>query len=500
MKKYFTLLTLCFQLFMLVSCNDKNVTEETPQPFLSFSFKMEHNQQSLLKDVDGTIKGYKIEIKSPFICSPKLIATFNSQGQKVLVNGKEQKSGVTENDFSTSVTYTIVTPNGNKQDYIVQVSYSGLPVVIIETPNKAEIPSKHEDWLSGSKFTIISPDKDENISGEMGIRGRGNSTWKYPKKPYALKLDKKAEILGMPKHKRWVLLANWMDRTLLRNATAFQIAQCTGLDWTPRGRFVEVVLNDEHIGNYYLCEHIKIDENRVNIQEMESTDVSSEAITGGYLIELDIYYDEVNKFRSTIKDLPYMIKEPDEDALVQEQLDYLKNYVDEMEHALYDDALFATEKYLEYMDIDSHIDWWFVHELATNAEPKHPKSCYMHKDRNGKLKAGPVWDFDWGTFKNRIYHVNEKALYFERLFQSPTFTQRVKERWDLFKNKFKAIPSYIDKEQKNIRASEAMNHSYWPIDKDTNGDEDLSFDAAVKKMRDNYNKKYDWLDKMINDL
>ena len=130
------------------------------------------------------------------------------------------------------------------------------------------------------------------------MRGRGNSTWNYPKNPYAFKLDDKAEILGMPKHKRWVLLANWMDRTLLRNRTSFQIAASTGLAWTPNGEFVEVILNGQHIGNYYLCEQVKIDENRLDINDPYDAEdaYSGNPADYGYLLEADDSYDETWKF------------------------------------------------------------------------------------------------------------------------------------------------------------------------------------------------------------
>ena len=124
-----------------------------------------------------------------------------------------------------------------------------LPQVVINTPNNQEIKSKTE-WIEGATISITLADGTIDYeSKDLEIRGRGNTTWEYPKKPYALKLGSKAEILGMPKHKRWVLLANWMDRTLMRNDVSFEIARQTGLAWTPRGKFVELVLNGKLMGN-----------------------------------------------------------------------------------------------------------------------------------------------------------------------------------------------------------------------------------------------------------
>ena len=304
----------------------------------------------------------------------------------------------------------------------------------------------------------------------------------------------------MPKHKRWVLLANWMDRTLLRNDVTFEISRKTGLDWTPRGKFVEVVLNGRYIGNYYLCEQIKIDENRVNIAEMESTDISGDALTGGYLMELDVYYDEVNKFKSATKQLPYMFKEPDEETLQPEQLAYFENYINGMESYMYNDNWLISREYANYMDLESFADWWFVYELAKNGEPGHPKSCYMHKDRLGVLKAGPVWDFDWGTYTPGTGYTVKNAIYYGRLFQDPAFVNIVKSRWAALKSGFETIPDYIRNTASKTKNSNKMNISMWPISSRVNGDETMSFDDAINRMISAYEEKLQWLDSQISGL
>ena len=465
----------------------------TGTSLFSISFSKDNNPECVLKDVHTVIEGKNIQINTPFISKPHLKATFESNAEKILVDGVEQESSVTINDFSTPVTYKTVSAQGQEDEYIVTLSYSGLPVVIIDTPNQTAIPSKHEDWLEEATITILNPDGTEDYNGTTNIRGRGNSTWTYPKKPYALKLDEKAEILGMPKHKRWVLLANWMDRTLLRNRVAFQIAKSTGMAWNPRGEFVDVVLNGKHIGNYYLCEHIKVDKNRVNIHEL-----SEEDIEGGYIMELDVYYDEVFKFKSAVKGLPYMFKDPDE--VNEQQLAYMQNYINTLENSLYNDEELAIGKFMEYMDIDSYIDWWFVHELAKNGEPGHPKSTYMYKDKGGKLFAGPAWDFDWGTFRPGTGFTVKHALYYPRLFQNANFVSRVKERWALLKPEFDKISAFIESEAKNITPSEKMNHILWPITQTVNGDELMTFEEAVLRMKSSYEQKLQWLDDAINNM
>ena len=459
----------------------------------SISFTKENNPECVLKDVFTTIEGNDIQISTPFISKPQLRATFESNAEKILVNGKEQENSVTINDFSSPVVYKTVSAQGHEEEYTVTLSYSGLPVVVINTPNQATIPSKHEDWLEEATITILNPDGTEDYTGTTNIRGRGNSTWTYPKKPYALKLDGKAEILGMPKHKRWVLLANWMDRTLLRNRVAFQIALSTGMAWNPHGEFVDVVLNGKHIGNYYLCEHIKVDKNRVNIHELTDEDID-----GGYIMELDVYYDEDYKFKSAIRELPYMFKDPDE--VNEQQLAYMQNYINTLEASLYNDEELVAGSFMEYMDIDSYIDWWFVHELTKNGEPGHPKSTYMYKDKGGKLFAGPAWDFDWGTFRPGTGYTVKNALYYPRLFQNTTFVARVKERWALLKPNFDKISAFIESEAAIIAPSEKMNHIMWPITQAVNGDESMTFEEAVQRMKSAYEQKLQWLDEAINNM
>lgn len=383
---------------------------------------------------------------------------------------------------------------------------TGLPRVLINTPNNVNITTK--EWIEDNQplasIVILNPDGTVDYeASNLNIKGRGNSTWGFPKKPYALKLKNKSEILGMKEHKSWVLLANWRDRTLIRNDVAFQIAKQTDLSWTPSGKFVELILNGTHKGNYYLCEQIKVNKNRLNIKEMKSTDLSGDAITGGYIMELDTYYDEVNKFRSEIKDLPYMFKEPDEDVLQPDQLTWFQNYINTMEGYLYADNWLENREYADYMDIGSFIDWWFVNELATNGEPIHPKSSYMHKDRLGKLKAGPVWDFDYATFvpSNASSFQIKNAIYYGRLFDDPVFKAEVKTRWASYKSRFDAIPDYIRTVAANIKKSNEVDYVMWPLSANSagsvNGDQDLSFDDAIERIISAYTAKVEYMDSQI---
>jgi hypothetical protein len=414
------------------------------------------------------------------------------------------------NAYKFTMALVLTTQNQNGES--IQLSSSaialqrkkdtGLPIVVIHTENKTEIRDK-ENWINAI-MTIDGVGEFPDFEGTTSIRGRGNSTWGYPKKPYALKLDSKSELLGMPAHKRWVLLANYIDRTLIRNHIAFEISRRTGLEWTVRGQFVEVMLNDVHLGNYYLCEQIKPDENRVNITEMSPEDLDEESISGGYVLEYDTYYDEINKFKSKIFDYPVMFKEPDVDVLQPEQFEYMQNYIDSLELLLTEPDFAQTRAYASLIADTTFIDWWFVMELTGNYEARHPKSTYFYKGRNDVLKAGPVWDFDWGTYTGaRItgFYAKE-SLYYSQLFKDPVFVNKVKARWRQFKPLFKEIIDLIPADGNALAISAELNDEMWSLLNvdNNNGDKNYSFRDAISLMSSVFADRLNWLDGQINNL
>jgi len=295
------------------------------------------------------------------------------------------------------------------------------------------------------------------------------------------------------------LLANYLDRTLLRNDVALYAARQTDMDWNPSGEFVELVLNNKHLGNYYLCEQIRVDKNRVNIKEMTVDDVTGENVTGGYLVELDNNFDEINKFKSSIRQLPYMFKNPDEDVLQPEQFTYFQDYVNAFESALYKEDWLESGDFRNYIDYGSFADFWIIYELAKSHEPKHPRSCYMHKDWNGKLKAGPVWDFDYGTWRGDGWWI-ENALYYDQLFKDPLFVEVVKSHWNKYKLSFETIPEYIRNKAEFIEKSNEHNIGLWPILYNNNGDAYLPFGEAIETLILCYKERIEWLDIAINGL
>lgn len=382
---------------------------------------------------------------------------------------------------------------------------TGLPKVEIKIPGGEEIQSK-EEWLDGVRMTIYDTDGSVNYQGTIQMKGRGNMSWSFPKKSYSLKLSKKKEVLGMPRHKRWCLISNWLDRTMMRNAVAFKISSMMpSLDYTPRGRYVELFVNGIHRGNYFLCEQIKVDRNRVDIKDLDNTAVEGPGVTGGFVFELDEYFDEKFKLRSPQGQFPWMLKDPDE--VNDAAFSYVCDYVANLEDALYNDVRFFRRDFAKLMDLGSFVDWWLVYELAMNREPRHPKSCYMYKDADTEegvalLKAGPVWDFDCETFMPAVenQYTAITSLYYPRLFEDREFRLLVQQHWLQLKERGlrEQVDRYIDNLSEMLQESDKINSALWPIVVPTNGDTYISFNDAVERLKSSFDKKYIWLDYAIN--
>ena len=285
---------------------------------------------------------------------------------------------------------------------------TNLPTVVINTVND-EIPYDKEHDISST--VIIISENGSNIleKSETSIRERGNYSRTFPKKPYRIKFDKKQNVLDAPaKAKKWTLINNYGDKTLMRNRLAFDIAEMMDMEYVPYCTFVDVILNGEYKGCYQLCDQVEVNTGRVDIDEMAPEDVSGEALTGGYFIEIDAYADqEVSWFTSAHYGLPITIKSPDEDEIVPAQKKYISDYFNTLENKMKDTD--PVTGYRSMFDNESFIQHMLVNEMAGNTDCYW--STYMYKKRgNPIIYTGPVWDFDLG-FNNddRTYPVTTRS-------------------------------------------------------------------------------------------
>ena len=369
---------------------------------------------------------------------------------------------------------------------------TGLPILYLNTEYGAKIVSK-TDYVKASILLEDEGSVTEPMS--CNVRGRGNTTWSWPKKPYLLKFDSKTSFFGYPAHKRWVLLANFMDRTMMRNLVAMKVSSMTSLAWTPRCRSVELVLNGVHQGNYLLIEQVRVDKNRVNLKD-------------GYLLESDFHYDNEIQWMDPHgkcvqfgSGIPFGIKHPDSDEITADQVQYAKDYVNQVAEVIYGpDYRDPGKGYASRIDVDSFIDYWIVFEVMGNHELGNPGSVFYHFERNGKLKAGPCWDFDWGVLSftanptARTGLLNRNACWYSRLFDDPAFRARVKARFEELLPQLQTIPDYIDDMEKALDLSAQENFKLWNPAEDAsmnggriiNGDEKMSYHEAVAVLRSNY--------------
>ncbi len=346
-----------------------------------------------------------------------------------------------------------------------------LPLLTVNTVNGAPIADR-ENYVS-AHMTIFGSDPAFAYEGSLGIRGRGNSTWGMPKKPYRLRLDSAASLLGMPGNRHWVLLANYADKSLLRNHLALGLGWSLGMAWNPRTVTVRMQLNGDDVGIYQLVEHIRVGSNRVDIVEIEPGDTDPVSITGGYLMEIDHRREcEPNVQFDTTRGVPICIDTPDDENIVPAQYNYVRDYVRQTEDVLYGpDFTNATTGYVAWLDPASYIDYFLVAELMMNQDMQAFSSIWTYKDRGGRLQRGPLWDFDISA-GNTDYGVNADPRgwwirggpWYHRLFEDPAFAQAVRARWDGIRDQL--LDDLIaEMHQQATRMGAAVEHNFnrWPM-------------------------------------
>lgn len=433
-----------------------------------------------------------------------LVPTWDCVAAKVTVDGVDQVPGETPNDFSSPVTYRLYASDGQYKEYtfsITQGDYTGFQVVSIVSSRSITNKSV---WASSILKLSGQQSGYSDVIYPSQAKYRGNNSLQNLKKSYTVKFDNKSSFMGMNRHTRWCFLANAADRTMLRNRVAFEISSRTGLPWTPDSRYCELFVNSKYCGLYLIAEQIRIGKNRVNITEMCSTDTAGENLTGGYLLECDRYVDNIS-FNTAVRHLPINIKSPNEDVINDMQIDYIEDYFKKIEQLLYR-ADVPDPAYRELIDLESFADVWIVLELTNCTDARLPGSIWYYKDRNGKLFAGPVWDFDLAAFNpsNSFllydYEItdftsNDNSLWYSRLFLDPVFKSMVKRRWQTYYPSFASIPEYIDSQAEMIENSMVVNDKAWPGRVTGNPDASMSWDESVEELKKNYSSRL----KMLND-
>ena len=355
-------------------------------------------------------------------------------------------------------------------------TYSGtLPIMYIQTENNAPIVSK-DDYLNATYYVdALGISGYENIGSAaapltMEIKGRGNYTWTgFNKKPYRIKLTEKQSLLGMKKSKHFALLAHADDalnkKGFMRNQVGFELSRLIGISWTPETKPVEVVLNGDYIGLYFLTEHIRVDKDRVNIVEQDDEETDSEKITGGWLVEIDNYDDDphitIKEGGKTTMWITYKTPE----VLSPQQEQYLTEQMKLIDNLVYGDK--NSEELWNYLDMDALAKFYIVQELTDNYESFHG-SCYLHKElgENEKWYFGPVWDFGSSFNRDKSQYMYQGDVWHNHwipeICKFPAFMNRVKEIWNEFYNgDYNNIYNFIDTHKNLIAQAAVKDKERW---------------------------------------
>ena len=355
-------------------------------------------------------------------------------------------------------------------------TYSGsLPVLYIQTENNQSITSKETyinatyylDAMGISGYTSIGS-KEAPLN--MEIRGRGNYSWTgFDKKPYRIKLADKQALLGMNKSKHFALLAHADDsndrKGFMRNAVGFELSKMIGMTYTPNAKPLEVVLNGDYIGLYFLTETIRVDKDRVNIVEQEDEETNSDNITGGWLVEIDNYDTDphvtIKEGGKTTMWITY--KTPEVLSYQQEQ--YLTQQMKLIDNLVYGNK--NSNELWNYLDMDALAKFYIVQELTDNYESFHG-SCYLHKEigANEKWHFGPVWDFGSSFNRDKSQYIYQGDVWHNHwipeICKFPAFMERVKEIWNEFYNgNYNNIYSFIDTHENLIKQAAVKDKERW---------------------------------------
>ncbi|MCH5279394.1 MAG: CotH kinase family protein [Christensenellaceae bacterium] len=399
-------------------------------------------------------------------------------------------------------------------EYIaINATAAELPKLYIDIDIPFEDVDK-QNWID-AQFTLTLGSKrfaSGEFEGTGSVKGRGNSSWTYPKKPYSIKLSEKKSLLDIPKTKKYAIVPSYHDSSLMRNFITYHAYQgLTGINYVPKCEFVDVYLNGEYNGIYILVERIDIESTKVDIEEADADN-----LTGGYLIEKDIHgrinYQTDQWFNcpywaNTTKDY-FVLKapEPDDSELLEQMLSYLENYMQQ----LHDSVMgISGEEYTKYVDVDSWIDFIILQEIAKNIDGNFKTSCWMYKDRDDDhLYMTAPWDFDFAyglvdwnnaSMEHNDYYdcpgsgsyedfmiINSSAPWVDSLYDNnPEFRFALMCKYTQYrKTIINDLFALIDEQAAYLTAAEPANNELWG----------KNFDYGVWKLRNWLNGRLEWLD------
>ena len=445
---------------------ERILVERVEPKLLSMEFLIVDNK-SLKQDAKCKIVGDSIVEcwLSGIVKDKNLKPRFTFEGTMVVIDGFEAESGKTEIDFTRPRRIAVASSNKMRYYTIYVHSYTGLPIMYIDTDGRREVTSK-EQYI-GAKM-VLQEDVRTRTAGEVtesrvNIKGRGNSSWKFPKKPYRLKFDEKIQLLDMHKDKSWVLIPNYNDKSMLRNSLAFYMSSISNIDYTPESHFVELIFNGKYSGTYQLCEKVKISNHRVAVGD------------DGFLLEIDSRARSESDSRYfAVSHLENVVNIKDPEVQYNDaNFRYAKDFVTKVDNVLFSSSFTnPSTGWQAYLDMDSFVDWYLIQEIGKNLDGNFDTSCYMHFARGGKLMMGPIWDMDvafgnideanQSCYRPTGFHI-KNVQWYSRLFKDPVFVKRVKERFDYFYNHQDDILANVNADAQYLKYSAQENDNVWHL-------------------------------------
>jgi hypothetical protein len=438
---------------------------QTYPKLLHMEFLASENPLQLVEDAECVIVGDSaVECRVLNLMSAKtLIPRFQITGDYITIDGSRAISSRTAFDFSKE--RVLVVHSGEKiKEYRVTVSaYTGLPTLWAETTGRS---LKEANYYYKATFSLVDnagyggKGSLPETAGRMMALGSlryytKQSDWsgktEWGKNDYRITFSSAVSLLDMPSHKDWELNPNVYDITMLHNQTAFFMSQMSKLDYTPRFRYVDLMFNGRYYGTYMLGEYLSVGSTRVNVGD------------DGFIMSIG-YLTSGSSFKTDYLEQPVSVLYPtSQSALV---VNYIADVVREAEGVLFS-SRFADESYgwRKYMDENSFVDWYLINEIAKNQSGAFKSSCIMNYRRGGKLKMGPVWDFekafgDAGSTGSSGFVIKDVSWY-KRLFNDPAFVAKVKERFDYYYNHQEDILKSINENAQYLKYAIQEDNTKW---------------------------------------
>ncbi|MBD0778112.1 CotH kinase family protein [Maribacter sp. ANRC-HE7] len=417
-----------------------------------------------------------------------------------------------------------------------------LPLITIRTNGAAILDEPKID----AEMTITTADVD-SYTGKIGIEIRGASSQMFPKKSYGMETrdadneDYDVSLFGFPEEEDWIFYGPYSDKTLVRNKLIYDLSREIDV-YASRTVFAELNINDDYQGVYVFMEKLKRDGNRIDINKLKDDENSGEDLTGGYILKIDKTagsnlgggLNDQNSFTSSHapmnssmgQTIDFLYEYPDAEDITPEQKVYISDYVNQFENALASEDFADPELgYAAYMDVDSFIDFFLLNEISNNVDG-YRLSTYMYKDKNEKLKMGPIWDFNLafgnadycsgGATNVWAYKFNERCsedywqvpFWWDRLLQDPVFVTALKARWNTLRGSTFStggIHDKIDGYVKTLKDAGAIASNFekwdvlgtyvWPNNYIGN-----NYDGEISYLKNWIDDRLIWLDGAIDGL